>query len=399
MAATVTRGDIFQYSGTGGTPSDLFIRDVPDWLDELPERRDIVLLKKVRRTSAPKMPMLKAEWGWSSPDPLKDQLAEALDNSETGVDVDNGEYFQVGHIIQVDDEQMLVTGIASDTLTVTRGFAGTTAASHNDDSKVYILGVALKEHQDDQESPYTQGEVDYNYHQIFQFGIGPFSERAKVTPTYESRNSPGDRFAQDLKKKMTSTAPQALERQLIMGQRAAGSTTTPSAMGGLMQASYITTKSDLSAAPLTEYDLLEAINTAWLLTGAGNLGMTIHTSMFGKRIFNSWYNDTRRSGTGDSKMSLTWDSIETDMGTFKIDVNWNLDDLDQKDNLFLLNYDDIEVRPYASSTGWQTGKRATDGWYDFGFLRGDFTAIFQNPDSRVRVYNFSTTASDYAGLS
>jgi hypothetical protein len=60
---------------------------------------------------------------------------EALDSSETGVDVVAGDAvkFAVGDAIRIDDEIMLVTAINTSTevLTVTRGALGSTAASHN----------------------------------------------------------------------------------------------------------------------------------------------------------------------------------------------------------------------------------------------------------------------------
>ena len=395
MAATTTNRALTQY--VADTVSDLFIRDVPDWTDKQ-KWEDAFFLSKIGRASGPSTPMLKAEWGWGSPDPVQDQLAEALDSSETDVDVDNGSYFQVGSVIKVDSESMRVTAISSNTLTVVRGFGGTTAAAHNDDSKVELIGVAMVENADDPLSPITQGEVDYNYHQLWQFGW-QFSDRARLTPTYETRNKPGDRFQQELKKKMKYTAPVQLNRACLFGRRAIGSTSTASAMGGLAETSYVTTRSSLSSAPLTEYDLLNSIQTVWLLVGADAIGKRIMTSAFTKRVINSWYNDIRRSGTGDSKISLTWDSIETDFGTFGIDIESQFDRMDgEKDNLYLLNYDDFKLRPYASSTGWQTGVRATDGPYKFGFLRGDWTLLSEMPDSRLHLHTYSTSNSDYAGF-
>ena len=66
-------------------------------------------------------------------------LAEALDSSETGVDVDDGTEFAVDQVILVGSEQMKISAISSNTLTVTRGFNGTTAASHSDNVQVEIL--------------------------------------------------------------------------------------------------------------------------------------------------------------------------------------------------------------------------------------------------------------------
>ncbi len=56
--------------------------------------------------------------------------AEALDDSETGVDVTDGTAFSPGQLIRVESEWMTVDSISTNTLTVTRGARGSTAASH-----------------------------------------------------------------------------------------------------------------------------------------------------------------------------------------------------------------------------------------------------------------------------
>ena len=55
---------------------------------------------------------------------------EILDATETGVDVSDGTQFKVGHTILIESEQMFVSAITTNTLTVTRGVNGTTAATH-----------------------------------------------------------------------------------------------------------------------------------------------------------------------------------------------------------------------------------------------------------------------------
>jgi hypothetical protein len=69
-------------------------------------------------------------------------LNEALDTSETGVDVDDGSLFAEDDILLVDAEQMFVVSISTNTLTVTRAYNGTTAAAHADNSVVYIYSPA-----------------------------------------------------------------------------------------------------------------------------------------------------------------------------------------------------------------------------------------------------------------
>jgi hypothetical protein len=62
------------------------------------------------------------------------QLDEALNSSETGVDITNGDNLSNFDVIKVDDEEMNINSISSNTLSVGRAFNGTTAASHDDSS-------------------------------------------------------------------------------------------------------------------------------------------------------------------------------------------------------------------------------------------------------------------------
>src|SRR3990167_2327012 len=64
--------------------------------------------------------------------------SEVLDATETGVDVTTGTDFEVGQTILVESEQMWVSAISSNTLTVTRGVNGTTAATHVTASAIQI---------------------------------------------------------------------------------------------------------------------------------------------------------------------------------------------------------------------------------------------------------------------
>jgi len=61
-------------------------------------------------------------------------IAEALDGSETGVDVDDGSFFFAGDLIRVDNEVMEVVSISGNTLTVIRGSHGSALAVHSDDA-------------------------------------------------------------------------------------------------------------------------------------------------------------------------------------------------------------------------------------------------------------------------
>ena len=62
-----------------------------------------------------------------------------LSDSDTTFTVDDGSLFAVGDICQVDNELVTVTAISTDDLTVTRATGGTTAASHTDNTPIYVV--------------------------------------------------------------------------------------------------------------------------------------------------------------------------------------------------------------------------------------------------------------------
>ena len=61
------------------------------------------------------------------------------DTTTTTVAVDAGTDFAVGQTVLIDSEQLLVTDVSGNNLTVTRGLNGTTAATHADDTTVSIV--------------------------------------------------------------------------------------------------------------------------------------------------------------------------------------------------------------------------------------------------------------------
>jgi hypothetical protein len=66
-------------------------------------------------------------------------LTAGHNNSTTSLLVDDGDDFVVNDIILVNAEKMKVTNISTNTLTVTRGYLGTTKTTHDDDDPVYVI--------------------------------------------------------------------------------------------------------------------------------------------------------------------------------------------------------------------------------------------------------------------
>ena len=69
-------------------------------------------------------------------------LNGVINASVTAVTVDTGAQFAVGDVVSVDNESMLVTARATNVLTVTRGYYGTTAVGHADNAPI-AAGIAI----------------------------------------------------------------------------------------------------------------------------------------------------------------------------------------------------------------------------------------------------------------
>ena len=69
--------------------------------------------------------------------------AETMNAADTEFDVDDGDDFSAGDVILVNAELMHVDSIATDTLTVIRGYGSTIATSHADDSIIWKVGTPL----------------------------------------------------------------------------------------------------------------------------------------------------------------------------------------------------------------------------------------------------------------
>ena len=76
-------------------------------------------------------PYSTTEFQYASTDiPGSTAQYELVDPASPFLDVTDGFQFVVEEVILIDDERMLITEIAENTLTVTRGYEGTTAAAH-----------------------------------------------------------------------------------------------------------------------------------------------------------------------------------------------------------------------------------------------------------------------------
>jgi hypothetical protein len=396
MTATTFARAVSQY--VGDTTSDLFIRDVSKFPD-LIKRTDYPLFSMVKKGDAPRQPKLKLEWGIRHIPPVNDTVTETL-ASEAGPSTmtpANIGYYQVGHIILFPGgEKVRVSAVGATTLTVVRAQAGTSTEALADNAGIRIIGIAVLENAESPIGTLTQGEIDYNYFQIFD-KMHQMSNRARNTPTYEISD---DRLIAWLNTTMEVEMPQYMENTLLWGTRALGSTTSPSYMGGAFQTSYLGTIVDLDGEILTEYQFLEGLQDAYNIVGSNNVAKTVMSHMFYKRVASNWTRDMQQVENSSKTRNLgVVDTYDTDFGRISWVTNHHMVSVNDPTlpdgRMLVFDPDDLTLRPYSNDSKWAIYAVYEGGWYSRRAVRGDYTLEAINPERRVAFVDLNTTAVDY----
>lgn len=370
----------------GTTVNDLFIRDVDDFIPLMKES-DAKFIRNI--TASGTVNKLKYEFGEGDLPPREVVVtAQALVGADN-IQVDFPKYVQQYDILRNKrtNEQFRVNAVPGATLTgLVRGHGGSTPMQMEINDVLMILGPAVPEGADTPDSPSSQGSLDYNYPQIFEYSWAT-THRGRVTPTYEVKS---DRFKWELKRKMDEAALD-LNRTAIYGLRSAGdgTGTVPSTTGGARQFAKAN-QVDVLTAPLTLAHFLNALELQYKDVGKSEMSKTFYGTIRAKRIVNSFINPLRRANVSDAKLNLTVDSISTDFGDIKFVVDEEFPD----NELYSFNFKDIKRTTYEGGS-WKTGMFSTNGWYDRGFLRGDFGFVWAAPRRRCSVVNFDTNPASY----
>lgn len=109
---------------------------------------------------------------------------------DTSIEVTDGTIFKAESIVKVPStgELLFVVSIATNTLTVVRGFAGTTAVAMVDTDPLYILATAEDENSTSQQARSTNPVKKDNYTQIFKTSVeasGSWLSSANITNTHD----------------------------------------------------------------------------------------------------------------------------------------------------------------------------------------------------------------------
>lgn len=338
---------------------------------------------------------VKQEWTDEVHPPVTLGLAEDLDTTETGVDVTTGQgvRLQVYNLIQIDDEIMWVSAMASaDTATVTRGDnIGSTSASHTTGATIYIIGTATPEKVDAVASAVTRGDSYYNYFQILQKAI-EVSERQNNAGNYLIK---GQEYSFEQARKYKEMW-RDLEINAWRGKKFAGSASLPSTMGGVP--SFITQHvTDFSGQAFGVSDLMALISAQWSDVGPENIAKLILANQVPRRAISSFYKTQQNVllTPQDRKISLVVKTIETELGNFDLaDPSFHC----PPNLLVIIDPSNYKWRNFAGYGELHEGTLPAGGSYLKGMFTCDKTIIAMGDRASGKMTNLSTTVTDYPDL-
>lgn len=360
MAVT---GLLTSYGLTGGVP--VSIDAVIDLLDptELPFQRGYML------KGFPALPRIQVDnkkWEWQD-DTLLDAVSTlneggTLTAGDTTITVTDGTRFKQGDAAMIEDEIVYVSSVAGNDLTATRGWAGTTAASHADGSRIIVLGQTLPEGNDAIQASHVDRTRRYNMTQIFGPRKIQASGTEQVMPKYGLAR--GGEWAYQIDKEMMVLAKQ-VERAIIYGQRYDDGA-DQRMMGGLLY--FITTNHNSTSGPFTLAALGDQMQNIYDQGAAPGEGIVLAMNLANKRVINALDASKVQLGRMDNGRGDVVDYMDTDTGRLQFLISRYFENSDA----VMYSQDQMAL---GTLRPWSLEPLAKTGDADSVQLVGEFTTV------------------------
>lgn len=302
----------------------------------------------------------------------------------TSITVDNGAYFQPGDLLRPADsaEVMLVTAVATNTLTLTRAYGGTTAHPLSDNMKLTILGNAALEGAAAPAARFTSRTRRSNFTQIFTATVD-------VSGSIQASRAHGVADEADYQKQeRTRELLRDLENTVLNGVAPAatqqGSASVRRSMNGILRATTTNSFSPgiagfpVGAGPgedeLTEEQLNAALRRIWEQS-AGAID-TIVVGGAQKRRINDFLASQRAYAAADTRLRNLVSVYESDFGVCKVILSrWM-----PADTVLFLDSSRISVLPLAGRS-FHAKPLATTGDSIALQVLGEYTLEFKNQNA------------------
>lgn len=289
----------------------------------------------------------KYEWQDEALLVQRSRLNGAITNVATTLAVTTGDgiKFAIGDVLLLESELVRVTGVSTDTLTITRSYASSTAAAHADLVVVVCVGQALPEGSDPGAARAVDRTNRFNYTEIFGPWLVHTTGTEDAIAKYGLRGTEFDHQAANRLKEMFVT----LEQTLLYGERFEDATNKWRTFGGLRY--WITSNVDSSTTTLTETALLDRLQTSY--DNGGNIDRIVVGSKQ-KRVISQFNATLIRYNQNESDRGQIVENYDSDFGRQMV----ILDRWVRTSDLFAFNRDQAEIvtlRPFQFEMLAKTG--------------------------------------------
>jgi hypothetical protein len=332
-------------------------------------------------------PRTAYEWIEDSMSGRTTTLAEEAAQAETEIDVTDGTIFKEGDVVKVESELMYVSSVSSNTITVTRGYAGTSDVTHATALTITLATTARLEGADYDTGHTTAVTRNINYTQIL-------SEAVKVTGSQMVDENYGitDEMAYHIAKLIgggqgigekgkAGKLAILLQQTFYYGQKAVGTSTTARAMGGFEE--FVTTNvTNLSSAALELRHIEDLMEDCFLAGGSPNL-LVCNTWLW--RKINNFYQGSIRTERTEDTGGHVIKTVSTLFG----DIEVMFDRWCPTDRLYLL---EKEKMGWVTYRPFQVMDRASTGDYEVKDVLGEFGFVLQNQTAHGYLHTASTSS-------
>jgi len=371
----ITDAPITTYSDT--TPQKRVISDVVSIIDPM----DTPVVKYFGLEGDPSkfrlvnFPGTKIEWLTDDYAALTDSLATTCGSTVTTFAVSDGTKFKKGHVLEVDTEEMWVSSVSTNTLTVTRGYGSTTKATHAKSATVTIVSMARLEGASSDDDYKTDVLAPYNYSQIFHAGIKVARSQNIISQYGIARE-----FDYQAAKKVPELT-RLIESTFFTGKRNSGSATAPRSMGGIEAFATVSTASKGGAA-LDREDIESRVQDIWERGGTPDL---IICHGWVKRKISGLYESSVRTERDDDHGGVIINFVDTEFGTLKVLMSrWC-----PKTKLYICSSEHIgfvAIDPFFQEP------LSKDGDYERGQVVGEYSLVIRHPGAHSYISSISTTS-------
>ena len=308
-----------------------------------------------------------------------DAIVSGLSSSTTTTTavITTAALFQPGDVWLAESEQVWVSAVSGTTITVVRGFGGTTAATHADTIVMTRISRARIDGDDADNSPSTEVTSNYNYTQILQRTINVARTKEKIA---EYGVASWENYLID---KAMKELMMDLARLPYYGKRYAGTASAARYAGGLR--TFITNNlTDASSAALTRDMIDDTLQNIHADGGDPNL---ILTGAHAQRKINDFYEGFVTTERSESLGGVLIKKLMNPITGKVLDVV--VDRNCPTNELWML---ETGLISYYAFDPFFFEKLAKTGDANVGEVVGEYGFVCANDIHHGLVHTFSTTA-------